>query len=106
MLVLTRRLDESIVIGDGIVVKIISVRGSGDQAVVRLGIEAPPAVRVWRKEVYDQVAEANRAALQVPPGGELPVVPARTSVPRHSAAALSRFLPLSKGDARNHPGEG
>lgn len=72
MLVLTRRLNESILIGDGIEVKIVQVRGTGDQAVVRLGISAPREVTVFRKEVYDEVVAANRAAARtqvtVPPG--------------------------------------
>lgn len=65
MLVLTRRLDESILIGDDIEIKIIQIRGSGDQAVIRLGISAPRQVTVLRKEVYDEVVTANQQAAQV-----------------------------------------
>lgn len=72
MLVLTRRLNESILIGDGIEIKIVQVRGSGDQAVVRLGITAPREVTVLRKEVYEEVVAANREAahgqVAIPPG--------------------------------------
>jgi len=72
MLVLTRRLDESILIGDNIEIRIVQVRGSGDQAVVRLGITAPKHVTVLRKEVYDEVVSANRQAaavtVSIPPG--------------------------------------
>lgn len=66
MLVLSRRLNESIMIGDEIEVKIIQIRGTGDQAVVRIGITAPRAVAVLRKEVYDEVVEANRQAAGPP----------------------------------------
>ena len=52
MLVLSRQRDESIIIGDNIVVTIVDVRGDK----VRLGIEAPREVSVHRREVY----EANR----------------------------------------------
>lgn len=63
MLVLTRRLDETILIGDDIEIRIVQVRGSGDQAVVRLGITAPKHVTVLRKEVRDEVVAANREAV-------------------------------------------
>lgn len=60
MLVLSRRLGESITIGDDVVVTVLEVRGD----VVRLGIEAPRSVRVHRQEVYRELQEANRAAAQ------------------------------------------
>lgn len=63
MLVLTRRLDESILIGDNIEIRIVQVKGSGDQAVIRLGITAPKHVTVLRKEVYDEVVAANQQAV-------------------------------------------
>jgi carbon storage regulator len=69
MLVLTRRLDETILIGDDIEIKIVQVRGSGDQAVVRIGITAPKHVTVLRKEVHDEVVAANRQSAQ----GAVPV---------------------------------
>lgn len=62
MLVLTRRVEESILIGDGIEIKIVQVRGAGDQAMVRIGITAPPDIRVLRKEVLDEVRRENRTA--------------------------------------------
>ncbi|MDM7830565.1 carbon storage regulator CsrA [Cellulomonas edaphi] len=55
MLVLSRRVGERLVIGDGIVVTVIEVRGDG----VRLGIDAPRSVRVHRAEVLDAVEAAN-----------------------------------------------
>ncbi len=58
MLVLTRKNDESLRIGPNVRIRVITV--SGRQ--VRLGIEAPPEVQVVREELYDRVAEANRAA--------------------------------------------
>ncbi|HWI65849.1 MAG TPA: carbon storage regulator [Symbiobacteriaceae bacterium] len=65
MLVLTRKLDESILIGDDIEIRIVQVRGSGDQAVVRLGITAPKHITVLRKEVHDEVVVSNRQSAQV-----------------------------------------
>ena len=64
MLVLTRRLDETILIGDDIEIRIVQVRGSGEQAVVRIGITAPKHVTVLRKEVHDEVVAANRQSAQ------------------------------------------
>ena len=51
MLVLSRKLNESIVIRDNIVVMVIEIRGDK----VRLGIEAPKEVPVHRREVYDKI---------------------------------------------------
>lgn len=62
MLVLTRRAEESILIGDDIEIKVLQVRGAGDQAAVRIGIVAPRSVSVLRKEVRDAVAAENRRA--------------------------------------------
>ncbi|HLU41604.1 MAG TPA: carbon storage regulator CsrA [Microthrixaceae bacterium] len=58
MLILSRRLNESIVISDDIVVTVLEVRG--DQ--VRLGIRAPRHVTVHREEVQREIMEANKAA--------------------------------------------
>ncbi|MEW6522468.1 MAG: carbon storage regulator [Bacillota bacterium] len=64
MLVLSRRVDESVIIADGIEIKVIEVRGRGASAVVKLGIRAPADVKVLRKEVFDEVAaEMRRAAM-------------------------------------------
>lgn len=57
MLVLSRKIGESIIIGTEISVTILEVRGD----VVRVGIDAPRSV-VHRKEVHDELAQANRAA--------------------------------------------
>ena len=55
MLVLTRRINESIVINDDVSVLIVEVRGDR----VRLGIEAPKDVTVHRKEVYDVIRDSG-----------------------------------------------
>lgn len=62
MLVLTRRPEESILIGDDIEIKVLQVRGVGEQASVRIGIVAPRSIAVVRKEVRDAVAAENRRA--------------------------------------------
>jgi carbon storage regulator len=61
MLVFTRRRDEAIMIGDGIEVRVLRIGRDG----VRLGVSAPAAVAVHRREVYDQIREENRTAAHV-----------------------------------------
>lgn len=51
MLVLSRQRDESIIIGDHIVVTIVDIRGDK----VRLGIKAPPEISVHREEIYELI---------------------------------------------------
>jgi carbon storage regulator len=60
MLVLSRRLNESIQIGDDVEVTVIDVRGD----VVRLGINAPQSTQIWRKELWDAIVEENKKAAQ------------------------------------------
>lgn len=60
MLVLARKQDESIVIGDNVIVKVISI----DNGVVKLGIEAPKDVSIMRDELIQEVKERNIAAAQ------------------------------------------
>lgn len=63
MLVLTRKVHQSIVIGDEVEVVVLEVRGEQ----VRLGIKAPKTVSVHRKEIYEQIHEENVEASQVRP---------------------------------------
>lgn len=61
MLVLSRKITESIMIGDHIEVKILGVEG--DQ--VKLGIVAPKSVKVHRSEVFEAIQEQNKESLNV-----------------------------------------
>ena len=61
MLILSRKKDESIVIGDNITISVVDIKG--DQ--VKLGIDAPGNVKVFRQEVYKAIQEENRAAAAV-----------------------------------------
>ncbi len=58
MLVLSRQKDESIMIGDGIRITIVDVRGDK----VRIGIEAPKDVKVFRSELYEEIQRQNKSA--------------------------------------------
>jgi carbon storage regulator len=64
MLVLSRQRDESIMIGDTIVVTIVDIRGDK----VRLGINAPAEIPVHRQEVYEAIQRENLRAAQLQPG--------------------------------------
>ena len=58
MLILARRIGESIIIGDRVEVSVVDIKG--DQ--VKLGIEAPRDVPVFRREVHQAIQEENRRA--------------------------------------------
>jgi carbon storage regulator len=58
MLILSRKINEKIMIGDDISVTVIEIRG--DQ--IRIGVDAPKQVKVYRQEVFDLVKAENQAA--------------------------------------------
>jgi carbon storage regulator len=75
VLSITRRVGERIVIGDDIVLHVQEVSGS----TVRIGIEAPKAIPVYREEIWAAVKEENAAAarsgVELPRGSLKPPVP-------------------------------
>lgn len=58
MLVLTRRIGESLIIGDDVIIRVLDVKGD----IVRIGVDAPRHVQIHRQEVYEAVKAANQAA--------------------------------------------
>ncbi len=62
MLVLTRRVEEGIVIGDEVRVRVLEIKGHQ----VKLGIDAPRTTGVYREEIYRRIQEENRQAAHVP----------------------------------------
>lgn len=58
MLALSRKANESIIIGNDIEITILEVKGEQ----VKIGIKAPKSVPVYREEVYTQIREANKEA--------------------------------------------
>ena len=58
MLALTRKVGERIVIGDNIVVTVVSIKGDN----IRLAIEAPKDIKIYRGEIFDAIAEENKQA--------------------------------------------
>jgi carbon storage regulator len=71
VLVLSRKLNQSIMIGDDVRIVVVSV----DRDTVKLGIEAPRAIPVHRSEVYEEIQLANRAAASGPAVEETEVTP-------------------------------
>jgi carbon storage regulator len=63
MLVLSRHRDESIIIGDDIIITVVDIRGDK----VRLGIAAPIEISVHRQEVYEAIQRENRQASRLEP---------------------------------------
>lgn len=86
MLVLSRQRDESIMIGDTIVITVVDIRGDK----VRLGINAPAEIPVHRQEVYEAIQMENLRAARLEPG---------------EARGL-RSAGDSKTGSRGKPGEG
>ncbi len=58
MLVLSRKRDESIIIGDDVVITIVDIKGEQ----VKIGVAAPKTVSIHRKEIYEAIQQENRAA--------------------------------------------
>ena len=63
MLVLTRKLGESIAIDDHIKIVVVQIKGKQ----VRLGIKAPKETKIHREEVYDAIQEQNKEAVSASP---------------------------------------
>jgi carbon storage regulator len=63
MLILSRKVNEKIMIGEDISVSVIEIRG--DQ--VRIGVDAPKAVKVFRLEVFEAIKTENKAAAESSP---------------------------------------
>ncbi len=63
MLILSRRLNECIMIGDEVEISVMDIKG--DQ--IKLGIQAPRSIKIYRKEVYQAIQQENIAAVKAEP---------------------------------------
>jgi carbon storage regulator len=61
MLILTRKSDESIIIGNNIQIKVLKIQGNQ----VHIGIDAPKDISVYRLEIYEQIRKENVKAVQM-----------------------------------------
>ena len=80
MLRISRRAGERIMLGDDTIIEVLEVRGQ----TVRIGIDAPRAVPVYREEIWLEVKRENQAAAEAAASGELPDFP--TKAPPSGAA--------------------
>jgi carbon storage regulator len=60
MLVLTRKIGETVVVGNTIRITVLEL----SHGVVRLGFEAPPDVSIYREEIHREIARSNQAAFE------------------------------------------
>ncbi|MBP2645904.1 MAG: csrA [Firmicutes bacterium] len=78
MLALTRKVGEQIIIGDNIVITVVDVKGEG----VRLGINAPREIKIYRGEIYQAVVSENKEATIPLDIGRLAVLKNIVNLPR------------------------
>ncbi len=102
MLVLSRRKDETIVIGEDIHITVVDIRGD----TVRLGITAPKSIPVYRKEIYEAIQRENVEAAQANADGLdafkgfFPSGPATPGTPGTSSPSAPPPKPKSQDDGR------
>ena len=82
MLVLSRKPGEALRVGEEVEITVVEVKGD----MVRLGIQAPREVQIWRKELWEAIVEENRkaaeeAASAVTMAPDIPVILPKTAVP-------------------------
>lgn len=86
MLVLSRHIDESIMIGDDVELTVVDIRGDK----VRIGITAPSNVAVHRKEVYEAIRTENEQAARFRGSiDSMPLPPRADDAPREHGARLA-----------------
>jgi carbon storage regulator len=83
MLVLARKNNESIRIGDKIILKIVAIQDGQ----VKIGIEAPLNVKILRSEIYDQILLSNQTAVSVPKVSVVKNAQRLSNVNEHFAAS-------------------
>ena len=76
MLVLSRKPGEALRIGDDVEITVVEVKGD----MVRLGIQAPRTVQVWRKELWEAIVAENQKAAEEALTAKIPEIPASGGV--------------------------
>jgi carbon storage regulator len=102
VLILTRRVGESIIVGDDVTVTVFEVRGDA----VRIGVEAPRSIQVHRQEVYEELRRANEQASSPTESAIEQLRGAlRPSEPGTPGAAVKRAAPGEASDTQDAAGE-
>lgn len=103
MLVLSRKPGEALRVGDDVEITIVEVKGD----MVRIGIEAPRDVQVWRKELWEAIVAENRRAAEEAAAASAnavpvpaPSVPPITTVPKVAGLVVKKKKPSSTDDAQ------
>ena len=79
MLILSRKIDEKIQIGDDITITIIDIHGEQ----VKIGVEAPKSIKVFRQEVFEAIQKENKAAAVEQSNSQMEI---------SAVSALSKFI--------------
>lgn len=95
MLVLSRKINQSIMIGDEVEIMIVDIK----QDQVKIGIAAPKNVKVYRKEIYDEIQRANVAASTISPSI------LQTMIDRSKKLRESGDQEPTKGTGKPEPGK-
>jgi carbon storage regulator len=94
MLIISRRVNEWIQIGNDIEITISHVKGD----IVRVGINAPQKTQVWRKELWDAIVNQNRKAAKSAEKGPAALVTPRLPVSVFSKLPQLKMVPVKKKD--------
>jgi len=98
MLILTRKPGESVYLGDDVKITIVEIKGHQ----IRLGIDAPRDLRIYREEIYEQIREENRQAAETGATSqgleELSSTWKSKTGGERKTGKLSASFPKSKGD--------
>jgi carbon storage regulator len=96
MLVLTRRPGQSVYIGDDVKITLVEIKGNQ----VRIGIDAPSDVRIFREEIYLQILEENKSAAAL--SAEAPVDVKGLGQVARAAEPLAKFKVEKRRLGRKH----